>query len=455
MSIGGIGGDYGADSQASNALVAGGVSVVASAGNEGPNAYMTGSPGNATERHLGCRVRRHHELPRARSSIAPRARTSTRSTRTTTRACRSAERSGPILDDADPAVEERLGCTEADYGTLPANSIAIIQRGVCTFVEKGAAAEAAGAIGVIVVNRDDIVDPNEPPTFIGYTPLEFDIPMIGVGRGAKATLFASDGVGGDAQDRAGDPERDVPPQRRLHVGRSPPRRQRQQARRERARREHRVDGGRARLQGHHPLGHLDGIARTWPASPPSSGSAIPRGAPRRSRRSSSGRPSRPRSTRTTRVSPARAWSSRDARSTPSPSCSPRTERRACRSATTSGARAPTPRPSRSRSTTWAAGPRHTRSPRTGIVKLDRTTVTIPAHGHRTIRATASLNAAQLAASQVGEPDRSRRNGLGQPRQLRRRDHGHADRPRATGRYPHPDHLSRRSAGGVEHRAVGT
>ncbi len=76
-----------------------------------------------------------------------------------------------------------------------ANSIAVIQRGFCAFVDKGAAAEEAGAIGVIVINRDDIADPLELPTFIGYTPSIFDIPMVGIGRGAKLTLQGSDGLG--------------------------------------------------------------------------------------------------------------------------------------------------------------------------------------------------------------------------------------------------------------------
>jgi subtilisin family serine protease len=194
MSIGGIGGDYTADAQASNALVSSGVSVVASAGNEGPNAYMTGAPGNATG---VLSVAASDVIASYPGALVDRA------TGTDVNGINENNYPGlpvggtlrPIVDDGATAdVDEHLGCTEADYGDLPANSIAVIQRGVCTFVEKGAAAEAAGAVGVIVVNRDDIVDPNEPPTFIGYTPLEFDIPMIGVGRSAKAGLFAADGV---------------------------------------------------------------------------------------------------------------------------------------------------------------------------------------------------------------------------------------------------------------------
>ena len=194
MSIGGIGGDYTADSQATDALVADGVSVVTSAGNEGPNAYMTGAPGNATGAIAVAASDVTANLPgaiidRATGADIPGINQNNYPGLPVSGTLR------PILDDPATAdVDEHLGCTESDYGALPANSIAVIQRGVCPFVEKGAAAEAAGAVGVIVINRDDIADPNEPPTFIGYTPTEFDIPMIGVGNAYKATLYASDGI---------------------------------------------------------------------------------------------------------------------------------------------------------------------------------------------------------------------------------------------------------------------
>ena len=200
MSVGGIGGDYGADAIASNALVAAGVSVVASAGNEGPNAYMTGSPGNATgvlsvaasdvtQLHPGATIDRatgadingsnqnnHPDLPVSGTLVVIE------------------DNPATPIDPVTGLGDEHLGCTAADYGDLAEGSIAVIQRGVCAFVDKGAAAEEAGATAVIVINRDDIADPAEVPTFIGYTPSIFDIPMIGVGRGSKATLTASDGV---------------------------------------------------------------------------------------------------------------------------------------------------------------------------------------------------------------------------------------------------------------------
>ena len=185
--------------QASNTLVASGVVVVASAGNEGPNAFMTGAPGNATgilavaasdtiqsfpgatiDRTTGADLNGINENDWPGLPVTGTLKVITDNPAT-----------GTPLGEGD----EHLGCVAADYGVLPPNSIAVIQRGFCTFVDKGAAAEAAGAIGVIVINRDDIADPLELPTFIGYTPSIFDIPMVGIGRGAKLTLQGSDGLG--------------------------------------------------------------------------------------------------------------------------------------------------------------------------------------------------------------------------------------------------------------------
>jgi minor extracellular serine protease Vpr len=199
MSIGGVGGNEQPDAQASNTLAAAGVVVVASAGNEGPNAFMTGSPGNATgvlsvaasdtirtfpgatiDRTTGADLNGINENDWPGLPVTGTLKVITDNPAT-----------GTPLGDGD----EHLGCVAADYGVLPPNSIAVIQRGFCTFVDKGAAAEAAGAVGVIVINRDDIADPLELPTFIGYTPSIFDIPMIGIGRGAKLTLQGSDGIG--------------------------------------------------------------------------------------------------------------------------------------------------------------------------------------------------------------------------------------------------------------------
>ena len=288
MSLGGIGGDNTPDSQAVDALVAAGVSVVASAGNEGPNAFMTGSPGNAT----GARGRRHDIIQSFPGANIDRA------VGTDINGINQDDFPGlpvdgtlqVITDDGATADhDEHLGCVAGDYGALPPSSIAIIQRGECTFVEKGAAAQAAGAVGVIVINRDDIAD----PTSRRRTSASTRRVRHRDGRCRQRRQGDADRVGRgrrDPEGRAGDQQRELPPQRRLLVGRPAPGRQRAEAGCERARREHRVHRRRPGLQGRRPCRARRWLHRTSPASPPSSARSIRRGRPRRSRRSSSGRP---------------------------------------------------------------------------------------------------------------------------------------------------------------------
>ena len=45
------------------------------------------------------------------------------------------------------------GCEAADFAGFPAGSIALIQRGTCTFAIKALNAEAAGAVGVVIFNQ--------------------------------------------------------------------------------------------------------------------------------------------------------------------------------------------------------------------------------------------------------------------------------------------------------------
>ena len=246
------------DAVATNNLVNAGVVVVASAGNSGPNAYITGSPAAATQAISVAAEDTLATFPGAIVDFATAHGHHERATtRTPTRTCPSAGRSRSST--APPAVVS-LGCTAADYGTLPANTVVAIQRGVCPFVDKGAAAQAAGAIGIIDINRDDIANPAELPTFIGYNPEIFDIPMVGVGRGSKAGIIAADGqavtlkAGGDRR------QPDVQAARLLQLGRAAQRRQCRQAGRHRPGQLDRVDARRQRHQGHDPVGHVDGLA---------------------------------------------------------------------------------------------------------------------------------------------------------------------------------------------------
>ncbi len=178
------------DAVATNTLVTSGVVVVASAGNSGTNAYVTGSPAAADG---AISVAAEDSLASFPGALIDFATATDISNANNQNAFPGLPVSGTLKVVTTSTGVLSLGCTKADYGTLPANSIVAIQRGVCPFVDKGAAAQAAGAIGVIDINRDDIANPDELPTFIGYTPDIFDIPMIGTGRGAKAAIMAADG----------------------------------------------------------------------------------------------------------------------------------------------------------------------------------------------------------------------------------------------------------------------
>lgn len=71
----------------------------------------------------------------------------------------SGEAVGPIvavdlvLPPADEANTSTSGCQVVDFIGFPVGAIALIQRGTCTFAEKAANAEAAGAAGVIIFNE--------------------------------------------------------------------------------------------------------------------------------------------------------------------------------------------------------------------------------------------------------------------------------------------------------------
>jgi Zn-dependent M28 family amino/carboxypeptidase len=52
------------------------------------------------------------------------------------------------------------GCEPEDFATFPAGSLALLQRGTCTFAQKGNTAAAAGAVGIIFFNQGN--DPSDP-----------------------------------------------------------------------------------------------------------------------------------------------------------------------------------------------------------------------------------------------------------------------------------------------------
>jgi hypothetical protein len=105
-------------------------------------------------------------------------------------------------DDLGPTTTD--GCTAYTNAAEVAGRIALVDRGTCTFVEKAKIAEAAGAIGLIVVNQEAC---GLPP--MGGEDTTVNIPAIGISRldGTAIREGLAAGVEGgvrvDASARAG------------------------------------------------------------------------------------------------------------------------------------------------------------------------------------------------------------------------------------------------------------
>jgi hypothetical protein len=99
------------------------------------------------------------------------------------------------INEAGPSASD--GCTAFANAGAIAGNIAVIDRGTCTFVEKVRNAQAAGAIGAIVV--DNRRTSCLPPTLGGSDP-EVTIPAIGLtqddGNALKAQLSSQTAVRG-------------------------------------------------------------------------------------------------------------------------------------------------------------------------------------------------------------------------------------------------------------------
>ncbi len=186
-----LGSSFGAadspDAAATDALVAAGVVVVASAGNSSSVPYITGAPATATSAISVAALDAYPSLPMATVTGAGLSIPAINQN-----AYPSLPVSGTlhVLPDGSGGVS--LGCAAADYDAATAGKIVAVKRGSCPFVDKGAAAEAAGAIGIIVINN--VTTPGALPTFIGYTPEQFTIPMIGTDNPSQTSLVASNGA---------------------------------------------------------------------------------------------------------------------------------------------------------------------------------------------------------------------------------------------------------------------
>jgi Zn-dependent M28 family amino/carboxypeptidase len=83
------------------------------------------------------------------------------------------------------------GCTAGDFADFTAGSIALIQRGTCTFREKAVNAKAAGAVAVVIFNEgnNDPSDDRLGPINGTLDPPQFDRPVIGISFAAGQELY--------------------------------------------------------------------------------------------------------------------------------------------------------------------------------------------------------------------------------------------------------------------------
>jgi subtilisin family serine protease len=198
MSLGApFGGKDDPDVVASNNAAKDGVIVVTSSGNEGPNPYMTGSPGTAdaaistaaidpTSGFAGVNI----ALPGGNVQAI------------NANGIPVDGLSAPIkvLYTGTPhdAAHISLGCDPAEYTAAGvAGDIVVVKRGSCARVARAIFGEQAGAAAVIMVNSSDAFPPFEGKITENPddgTPFTVTIPFLGVKSSSGPALVAADGA---------------------------------------------------------------------------------------------------------------------------------------------------------------------------------------------------------------------------------------------------------------------
>jgi minor extracellular serine protease Vpr len=136
-----------------------GVIVVTSAGNEGPNPYVVGSPGTAIGAIATAAVDPWSKLPGAKITAGALSIQAINANGFALPA--TATYSIKVLTGANI-----LGCSVGAFGgpnSLPPNTIAVVNRGTCARVAKAIFGQQAGAAAVVMVNNADGFPPFEGP----------------------------------------------------------------------------------------------------------------------------------------------------------------------------------------------------------------------------------------------------------------------------------------------------
>ena len=89
---------------------------------------------------------------------------------------------------ATPTPSSASGCAASDFAGFVAGNIALIQRGTCTFAQKVANAEAAGASAAVIFNEGN---PGRTSLFIGSLAGPSDIPVLFTSYAVGTQLWGS------------------------------------------------------------------------------------------------------------------------------------------------------------------------------------------------------------------------------------------------------------------------
>jgi minor extracellular serine protease Vpr len=185
MSLGSdLGNPNSIDSIASNNASAAGVTVVASAGNGGPSAYITGSPAAANRVISVAAMDGSQYLSDGAVIDFPGVTPDVGGWNMYESALPASGTMDVLMDGPDLS----LGCSASDYSGVTPGDIVAISRGTCAFSDKRGFAQDAGASAVVLVNNVDeiIVNPVPDP--------DHTIPMISAALSDTAAVEAGDGL---------------------------------------------------------------------------------------------------------------------------------------------------------------------------------------------------------------------------------------------------------------------
>ena len=189
-----LGSPYGkltdADSIASSNAVAAGVVVLASAGNYGPQPYLTGSPAAGAGVISVAASDPAEDYPGAQITVDG----------TTVQAMNAngAElpASAPIYVLKDESGNVSLGCLESDYASVPEGSVVVTARGTCARTDRAIFGQKHKAAAVVMINSSDEYSGFEGEitgSLVTGEQVDVTIPFLSVKRSDGAALAAAEG----------------------------------------------------------------------------------------------------------------------------------------------------------------------------------------------------------------------------------------------------------------------